>query len=95
MIRSETRVPTSLADRYAKRLCNHAAHMVARVEWTPPYGVIGFPRGGTCRIEAGPDELVLVAEAATPDELARIREIVGGDLERFARRDGLEVNWSS
>ena len=95
MIRSEARIPTSSADRYAKRLCNHAAHMVDHVEWTPPYGLIGFPWVGTCRIEAGPDELVLVAEAATPEGLSRIREIVGGDLERFARRNSLKVNWSS
>ncbi len=83
MVRSESRVPTPSANRYAKRLCNHAAHMVSRLEWTPPYGVIGFPWAETCRIEAG------------PDELTRIREIVVGDLERFARRDGLEVSWSS
>lgn len=94
-MRSEARVPTPSADRYAKRLCKHAAHMAPRVEWTPPDGVIWFPGGGTCRIEAGPDELVLVAEAANPEELARIRAIVGGDLERLARRDGLEVTWSA
>lgn len=95
MMRSEARVPTPSAVRYAKRLVKHAAHMVSRVEWTPPRSVIWFSRSGTCRIEAGADELVLVAEAATPEELSRIRGIVGGDLERFARRDGLKVDWSS
>lgn len=93
MARSEARVPTLSAERYAKRLVDHAAHMVDRVEWAPPYGVIGFPRG-TCLIEAGPEELVLVAEAAAPGELARIKDIIGADLERFGRREGLEARWS-
>ena len=95
MMRSEARVPTSSANRYAKRLCDHAAHMADDSEWVPPYGVIGFPQGGRCRIEAAPDELMLVAEAATPGELEGIRTTIGSSLERFGRREGLKVDWSS
>ena len=95
MVRSEARIPTPSADRYAKQLTNHATHMGARSEWAPPDGVVEFPQGGMCHITAGPEELVLVAEAATPSQLATIQAIVAADLQRFGHRHGMSVNWSS
>ena len=65
MVRSEARIPTPSADRYAKQLTDHATHMGARSEWAPPHGVVEFPQGGMCHVTAGP-ELVLMAEAAKP-----------------------------
>lgn len=95
MVRSEARIPTPSADRYAKQLTNHATHMGARSEWAPPAGLVEFPQGGTCHITAGPDELVLIAEAPTPSQLATIKAIVAADLERFGHRHGMSVHWSS
>jgi uncharacterized protein len=95
MVRSEARITTPAADRYAKQLTNHATHMGARSEWAPPHGVVEFPHGGTCHMTAGPEELVLVAEAETPSQLATIQAIVAADLERFGRRDGMSVHWSN
>lgn len=95
MVRSEARIPTHSADRYARQLTNHATHMGARSEWAPPDGVVEFPPGGTCHITARPDELVLVAEAPTPSQLATIQDIVAADLERFGHRRGMRVHWAS
>ena len=95
MIRSEARIPTRSADRYAKQLANHATHMGARSKWAPPHGVVEFPQGGKCHVTAGPEELVLTAEAATPSELAAIQAIIAADLERFGHRQGMSVHWSS
>lgn len=92
--RSEARVPTPRGERYAKQLCRHAARRTPRAEWTPPEGVIEFPDGmGTCRMTAEPDHLVLAVEVMDPADLARMQQIVGGLVERFASRDGLKVEW--
>lgn len=94
-VRSEARVPTSRADRYAKQLCSHAAWKTPRAEWTPPEGVIEFPDGmGTCRLTAEPDHLLLAVEATDRTNLARMQEIVGGLIKRFAGREDLTVEWS-
>jgi uncharacterized protein len=93
MFRSEAHVPTSAAERYAKQLCSHMAHRVT-TEWTPPHGVIEFPGDGKCHLTARDEELVLVAEATSPATLSRVQMLVGGHLERFGRRDAIEVGWS-
>jgi hypothetical protein len=95
MVSSEARIPTRSADRYAKQLTNHATHMGARSEWAPPEGMVEFPQGGTCHVTAGPEELVLTAEAETPSQLATIQAIVAADLERIGHRHGMSVHWSS
>ncbi|PZS32516.1 MAG: DUF2218 domain-containing protein [Pseudonocardiales bacterium] len=93
MVRSDARIPTSTADHYAKQLCKHATHMGANAEWTPTQGMVEFPQGGRCRITAGAEELVLTAEATTPDQLATIQAILTANLQRFGQRHGLSVNW--
>ncbi|WP_329124220.1 DUF2218 domain-containing protein [Streptomyces sp. NBC_01465] len=95
MEKSEARVPTTRGERYAKQLCSHAAHMAPRAEWDPPEGVIEFPASaGTCRLTAEPECLHLVLEAADGAQLARMQRIIGSDIERFAVRDGLTVEWT-
>jgi hypothetical protein len=94
MVRSEARVPTPRGERYAKQLCSHAARMTPRAEWSPPAGVIEFPdSAGICRMTAEPDQLVLTLEATDSANLARLQQIVGGNIERFANREGLTVEW--
>ncbi len=95
MLRSEARIPTSAAERYAKQLCNHATHMGARSDWAPPNGVVDFPQGGTCHVRADPMELILVVQADSPSQLATIRAILTADFQRFGHRDGMNVTWSS
>jgi hypothetical protein len=92
--RSQARVPTARSARYAKQLCSHAAWKTPRAQWTAPNGVIEFPDGmGTCRITAEPDCLVLAVEATNPADLARLQQIIGGNIERFAARENLTVQW--
>jgi len=69
--------------------------MAAHAEWNPPEGVIEFPDAiGTCRLTAEPECLLLMLEATDAANLARMQEILGGDIERFAGREGLEVKWA-
>lgn len=95
MVTSETRVPTDSAGRYAKQLCNHASHMGARGEWTPPQGLVEFPHGGTLHLTATADELLLRANAGTHGDLAFIQDVIAADLGRFGHRNGMRVTWSS
>jgi hypothetical protein len=76
-------------------LCSHAAWKAAGAHWTEPHGVIEFPGDtGRCTITAEPDCLVLAVEAAGPQELADVQRIIGGNMERFAAREGLSVQWT-
>jgi hypothetical protein len=76
-------------------LCSHAAWKTPRAQWTEPAGLIEFPNGlGTCRITAEPDFLVLAIEAADPAGLASMQQIIGNNIERFAAREGLTVQWT-
>lgn len=94
MVTSQAGIRTDSAERYAKQLTNHAVHMGARSEWTPPNGLVEFPHGGTCRLTATADELVLAVDAPTPDQLATIQRILSSDFQRFGQRHGMRVNWS-
>jgi hypothetical protein len=49
---------------------------------------------GTCRLSAEPEQLLLLLEATDAANLARMQEIIGGDIERFAGREGLKVEWA-
>jgi hypothetical protein len=92
---STARVPTARSARYAKQLCSHAAWKTPHAQWTEPTGLIEFPDNmGTCRITAEPNCLVLAVEATDPAELARMQQIIGGNIERFAAREGLTVQWT-
>lgn len=94
IVRCTARVPTVRSARYAKQLCSHAAWKASRVQWTEPTGVIEFPGGtGNCRIVAESDCLVLTVEATHPADLARIQEVIGSNIQRFAAREHLTVRW--
>jgi hypothetical protein len=93
-LRSVARIPTTRGERYAKQLCSHAARMTSNAQWTPPQGFIEFPGDmGTCRITADCDQLELTVDAPDPASLTRLQQIIGSDIERFASRDGLAVEW--
>jgi len=94
MIRSEARVATSSAERYAKQLCAHANHMGANATWASPEGVVEFPEGGTCRLSTNAEELLLSAEAPTAEQLATIQSIVRANLKRFGHRQQVDLTWS-
>jgi hypothetical protein len=88
---SEARVATPLAQRYMTQLCKHFEHRLA-VSYDAAAGRIAFPTG-LCRLEAGPEVLVLHAEAADAGALDQLESVVARHLERFAFRDKPQIAW--
>jgi len=70
-------------------------HVTVDAQWSDTSGVITFAPHGTCTLEAGESALVVRVDAVDDDKLARIQQIIGSDLDRFGRRDGLVVSWTS
>jgi hypothetical protein len=68
-------------------------HVQVRSEWSTTGGVITFDPHGRCTITATDAALLMRIDAADEDKLARIRQILTDDLDRFGRRDGLVVTW--
>lgn len=64
----------------------------AHVEWSDARGTVNFG-WGQCTMLVTPDTLTLRAEAAAEENLQRVQDLVAGHLNRFARRDHLEVSW--
>ena len=62
------------------------------VEWSGTHGKL-LLNWGQCTIQASPGTLALRAEAADQENLTRIQELVTARLERFGRREQLEVIW--
>jgi hypothetical protein len=62
-------------------------------DWSEAAGTLTLAPWGRCTLEAGPDTLILRAEAANEDDLRRIQELLAWNLIRFGRRDQLTVTW--
>jgi hypothetical protein len=89
---SLARVATDRPGRYLTQLCKHFANKT-RAEWTDDSGCIQFDFG-TCRLVAEERSLVLTAEAADEESLARVEQVTASHLVRFATRDELTVDWT-
>lgn len=85
-------VKTEKASRYLQQLCKHFGRK-ASVEFDATAGSVAFPFG-TCKLAAA-DGLTLRVAAPTPEDLERVKDVVGGHLERFAFREALRVDWTS
>lgn len=107
MLRSTATVPTARAARYRDQLARHGAGMLRQFHQRdhaggPPIHDATVADGkvvldlawGRCTITAAADALLLVAEAETPENLARIQSGVGQRVTKIGRRDGLAVTWS-
>lgn len=107
---TETRIETANAGRYLVQLCQHAkkighGHLralhagggprpdIQHVEWTDSDGTLTLS-WGTCALHADPDALTVRVTADTEENLARVRDLITADLERFGRRDRLAVTWT-
>ncbi|MGC2997071.1 DUF2218 domain-containing protein [Streptomyces sp. G35A] len=64
----------------------------ARVHWSETEGSVSLP-WGTITLQAASGVLMLRAEATSEGDLRRLEHLVAGHVERFGRRDGLQVNW--
>ena len=89
---SRADVVTERPERWAKQLVSHISHKVAHEK---------TERGDELTIGDGlgivsvlPGAVVLQAYANDPELLARVEDVLGRHLERFAEKDGLTVTWS-
>jgi hypothetical protein len=98
------RVVTDSPSRYLAQLCEHFRHESRRhfgqeieVSFSDLEGFVDFAPfvSGTLRLDARQDGvLALEARGADPTALERIQQIVGENVERLGKRDGLTVEWS-
>jgi uncharacterized protein len=91
-LRSRAEVGTDRSDRWIKQLASHLGRK-AEVREEPDGARVLLLAGGSCRLRG--DERALHLAATAPDEqaLARVEQVVGGHLERFAAAEGLAVRW--
>ncbi|WP_409474545.1 DUF2218 domain-containing protein [Streptomyces sp. HC307] len=64
----------------------------ADVTWSDAEGEVSLPWGGI-NLRAAAGALILRVEAAEEKELRLLQDLVAGHVERFGRRDGLQVHW--
>ena len=92
MPQSHARVATTRASRYLKQLCSHFDRKAeATYDEHKGHTVFAF---GECTMLAEAESLVIDVSAPDADQLARVKYVVGDHLERFAKRDGLSVDWT-
>jgi hypothetical protein len=91
-MRSSSTIVTQAAQGYMTRLCEHfaarapasAAGREARISFTT----------GEVRLRASPQTLMVTADAAEADALARLEGLVERHLRRLAQSEaGLAVEW--
>lgn len=85
-------VATDKASRYLQALCGHFQRKVDAT-WDARAGDVTFPFG-RCTMRADGAALHLAVAADSADAFDRVREVVGGHLERFAVHDALRVTWT-
>ncbi|QUW85495.1 DUF2218 domain-containing protein (plasmid) [Streptomyces mirabilis] len=64
----------------------------AQVEWSETRGTVSLP-WGRCALQADPGALTVHVEAVDEENLGRLQDLVSGHIERFGRREQLEVTW--
>ncbi|WP_324612304.1 DUF2218 domain-containing protein [Streptomyces sp. AS58] len=64
----------------------------ARVDWSETEGNVTLP-WGTITLQATPGLLTLRVVAADAESLQRLQNLATAHLERFGRRERLQVNW--
>lgn len=89
---SETLIETTKGSKYLKWLCGHFKLKVP-AEYDETQGTVQFPFGH-CEMQASPDTLFIRVSADDAEALERVKEVVGGHLQRFAHKDAVRVVWS-
>ena len=90
-LRSRAVVATDKPSPYLLQLAKHFRHKLD-VAFDERRAVIPLP-SGHAELAAGEDALTIAAYAHTPVDLAGVERVIGDHLERFGRRDELEVRW--
>lgn len=92
-IGSRADVVTGVPGRYAKQLVSHLGRKVAftgDATTTPATALIGDATAG---LVVGDGVLTLWAAGDDEAAVARVEQVLGGHLERFAQRETLTVRW--
>ena len=108
MLTAQARIQTSQPSRYLSQLCRHASSIshktlrhaagalvrpeIQQVEWSDTHGTLDLG-WGRCTMQADPGMLTVHVEAANEESLQRVQGLIARDLERFGRREHLQVNW--
>ena len=83
---------TERPERWAKQLVSHLSHKVTHEKTERGDELtIGDALG---IVSVGSGVIALEAYANSPESLARVEDVLGRHLERFAEKDGLTVTWS-
>jgi hypothetical protein len=64
----------------------------ARVEWSETEGTVRLPWGDIV-LRTAPGGLALRVDAESEENLLQLQNLLSGHLERFGRREGLQVSW--
>lgn len=80
------------ASRYLQQLCKHFGHK-AEVSFDERQGRVALPMG-TCDLEAADGSLVMRVSADSTQDIARLEQVVGSHLERFAFREEPKLAWT-
>jgi len=92
-LKSTAAVRTNAGGRYMVQLCKHFGHRVPAT-FGERDGRIQF-EAGEVRLRSAPQTLMVIAEAAAPEGLGRLEEVIARHLKRFAFREpDLAVEWS-
>ncbi|MBZ3905521.1 DUF2218 domain-containing protein [Streptomyces griseiscabiei] len=86
------RVATDAAPRYAKQLSSHFGRKIPTEE-TPDGGHRLTFQQTDVLLQPAEDHLLIRVTAPDAATLTTIRDVVGGHLERFGRRNELTVVW--
>ena len=91
MASAVARVAMEQPRRYRGQLCRHFAHRLP-VVLEEAQGSIAFA-GGTCRLEAAGEALVMRLDATDAAALETLQDVVARHLLRFAFRAPPEISW--
>lgn len=88
---STARVATDRPARYLKQLASHFSRR-AGGEVSDDHAQLAFDFG-TLTLGTADGALLMRAEAADAEMLARLEDVAGGHLIRFGQKDELQVDW--
>ena len=89
---SIAQVATDRPTRYLKQLASHFSHRVGG-EVENDHARVDFDFG-TLLLDTAEGSLVMRAEAADAESLARLEQVAGSHLVRFGQKDELQVDWT-
>ena len=91
-LHSTATVQTDRSERWIKQLASHLGRK-AEVRQEADGAQVLLIAGGSCRMSGDDAALRFAASAQDEASLARVEDVVGRHLERFAEAEGLVVRW--